>query len=92
MAGLRRSASGRFHLPARARAARARRQQILWDEAARFRGSRHANIIAVSESTFLRSKRKNLFDLPQMVTLKGVGEAAVYRVKRADPPRLALAG
>jgi hypothetical protein len=46
----------------------------------------------VSESTFLRTKRKELFGLPELVTLKGVGEARIYRVKREQAPRLALVG
>lgn len=48
--------------------------------------------IAISESTFLRSRRKEQFALPEMVTLKGVGDTAVYRTRPGEPPRLALAG
>jgi class 3 adenylate cyclase len=59
--------------------------------AARLEGQAEAGGIAVSESTFLRTRRKEKFALPQVVQLKGVGEAAVYRIKPAEPPRLALA-
>jgi adenylate cyclase len=37
--------------------------------------------IAVSESTYLRTRLKPLFDPPERVTLKGVGETAVYRLR-----------
>jgi class 3 adenylate cyclase len=60
--------------------------------ASRIEGQAEPGGIAVSESTFLRTGRKELFALPQLVALKGVGEAPVYRVKRPKPPRLALMG
>lgn len=60
--------------------------------AARLEGQAEPGGIAVSESTFLRTRRKELFQLPEMVTLKGVGDAGVYRIKPAAPPRLSLAG
>lgn len=59
--------------------------------ASRIEGQAEPDGIAVSESTFLRTRRKDAFDPPQTVTLKGVGEAPVYRVKKPQPPRLALA-
>ena len=59
--------------------------------AARLEGQAEADGIAVSESAFLRTRQKALFDLPQLVALKGVGEAAVYRIKRPEEPTLALA-
>lgn len=60
--------------------------------ASRVEGQAEPGGIAVSESTFLRTRRKELFALPELVTLKGVGEAPIYRVAReAARPRLALA-
>ena len=60
--------------------------------ASRVEGQAEANGIAVSESTFMRSRRKELFQLPQLVTLKGVGEAPIYRTRKAEPAELKLAG
>jgi len=60
--------------------------------ASRVEGQAEPGGLAVSESTFLRTKRKELFGLPELVTLKGVGEARIYRVKREQAPRLALVG
>jgi class 3 adenylate cyclase len=60
--------------------------------ASRVEGQAEPGGIAVSESTFLRTRCKHLFDLPQLVALKGVGEAPIYRVSRPEPPRVALAG
>jgi class 3 adenylate cyclase len=60
--------------------------------ASRVEGQAEPGGIAVSESTFLRSRWKELFDLPQTVNLKGVGEAPIYRVKKEAKPRLALVG
>lgn len=59
--------------------------------ASRLEGQAEADGVAVSESTFLRTRRKELFDLPQMVALKGVGETPVYRVRKKEPAKLALA-
>ena len=59
--------------------------------ASRIEGQAEADSIAVSESTYLRSRRKEEFEQPQVVSLKGVGEAAVYRLKRAEAPKLAMA-
>jgi class 3 adenylate cyclase len=47
--------------------------------------------VAVSESTFLRTRRKDMFELPELVVLKGVGETPVYRTRTAEPLQLALA-
>jgi class 3 adenylate cyclase len=60
--------------------------------ASRVEGQAEPGGIAVSESTFLRTRCKELFTLPQLVPLKGVGEVPIYRVKRAEAPRLALVG
>ncbi len=60
--------------------------------AARLEGQAEPGGIAVSESAFLRTRRKELFQLPETVALKGVGDAPVYRIKPSEPPRLALAG
>lgn len=60
--------------------------------ASRVEGQAEPGGIAASESTFLRTRCKHLFALPQLVTLKGVGEAPIYRVKRAEAPRVALVG
>ena len=60
--------------------------------ASRLEGQAEPNSIAVSESTFLRSRRKELFDLPEQVALKGVGDVPVFRLKRAQAPKVALAG
>lgn len=59
--------------------------------ASRIEGQAEPGGIAVSESTFLRTRRKESFELPQIVTLKGVGEAPIYRVKAVATPKLALA-
>jgi class 3 adenylate cyclase len=59
--------------------------------AARLEGQAEPGGIAVSESTFLRTRRKDLFSLPELAPLKGVGEAPVYRIKPAAT-RLSLAG
>jgi adenylate cyclase len=48
--------------------------------------------LALSESSYLRSRRKERFEQPELVTLKGVGEAKVYRSLPSEPVRLALAG
>ncbi len=62
--------------------------------ASRVEGQAEAGGIATSESTFLRTRRKELFGLPQLVTLKGVGEVPIYRVRQQeeDKPKLALVG
>jgi adenylate cyclase len=60
--------------------------------ASRIEGQAEPNGVAVSESTFLRTRCKDLFDLPQLVTLKGVGEAPIYRLRQIEKPRLALVG
>ncbi len=60
--------------------------------ASRLEGQAEPGGIAASESTFLRSRRKELFALPQLVTLKGVGEVPVYRIRREETPVVALAG
>ena len=59
--------------------------------ASRIEGQAQPDGVAVSESTFLRTRRKDLFELPQLVTLKGAGETPVYRIRKPEPPRLALA-
>ncbi len=60
--------------------------------ASRVEGQAEPGGIAVSESTFLRTRRKELFGNPEVATLKGVGEARIYRVKKEDKPQLALVG
>ena len=49
--------------------------------ASRLEGQASANSIAVSESTYLRTRRKELFDPAEQITLKGVGDVPVYRIK-----------
>lgn len=51
--------------------------------ASRLEGQAVTNSIAVSESTYLRTRRKELFDAPEQVALKGVGEVPVFRLKPA---------
>lgn len=48
--------------------------------ASRIEGQAEPDGVAVSESTFLRTRRKGDFAAPKLVTLKGVGEVAVYRL------------
>lgn len=60
--------------------------------ASRLEGQAAANSIAVSESTYLRSRHKVLFDAPEQVTLKGIGEIPIFRLKRREPAPLAQAG
>lgn len=59
--------------------------------ASRIEAQAGAGGIAISESTYLRSRRKPLFGAPEVVTLKGVGETRVYRAQPAEPVELALA-
>ncbi len=59
--------------------------------AARLEGQAEAGGIAVSESTFLRTRRKELFEEPEVAPLKGVGDVPIYRIKPAAQPRIALA-
>ena len=56
--------------------------------ASRLEGQAEANSIAASESTYLRTRRKELFDAPQHVALKGVGEVPVFRLKSPAGQRL----
>jgi class 3 adenylate cyclase len=51
--------------------------------ASRIEGQAAPDGIAVSESTYLRTRLKPLFDPPQQVQLKGVGEVAIYRLTPA---------
>ncbi|MFN3727806.1 MAG: adenylate/guanylate cyclase domain-containing protein [Allosphingosinicella sp.] len=60
--------------------------------ASRLEGQAATNSIAVSESTYLRTRRKELFDAPEEVALKGVGEVPVFRLKREEPPAALRAG
>ncbi len=59
--------------------------------ASRIEGQAQPDGIAVSESTYLRCGRKEDFASPQVVSLKGVGEAPVYHLLMAsadpDPSR-----
>lgn len=48
--------------------------------ASRIEGQAEPDGVAVSESTFLRTRRKEAFASPKLVTLKGVGEVPVYRL------------
>ena len=48
--------------------------------ASRIEGAAHPDGIAVSETTWLRGRGDRHFDLPQTLTLKGVGEMSVYRL------------
>ena len=48
--------------------------------ASRIEGAAHPDGIAVSETTWLRGRGDRHFDLPQTLTLKGVGEMPVYRL------------
>lgn len=48
--------------------------------ASRIEGAAHPDGIAVSESTWMRGRGTRHFELPQMLTLKGVGEMPVYRL------------
>jgi adenylate cyclase len=54
--------------------------------ASRIEGQAAPDGIAISESTYLRTRLKPLFDLPETVQLKGVGEAIIYRLKGAGLP------
>jgi len=47
----------------------------------RIEGAAQPNGIAISESTFLRSRLKRDFSEPEIVTLKGVGPVAIYRMQ-----------
>ncbi|WP_166039073.1 adenylate/guanylate cyclase domain-containing protein, partial [Sphingosinicella sp. YJ22] len=60
--------------------------------ASRLEGQAAANSIVASESTYLRSRHKALFDAPEQVTLKGIGEIPIFRLKRAEPTPVAQAG
>ena len=60
--------------------------------ASRLEGQAASNSIAVSESTYLRTRRKELFDSPEHVALKGVGEVPVFRLKRQEPRSAIPAG
>jgi class 3 adenylate cyclase len=53
--------------------------------ASRIEGTAHPDGIAVSESTWLRGRGDRQFELPQVITLKGVGEMPVYRLARQQP-------
>ncbi len=48
--------------------------------ASRIEGAAHPDGIAVSEPTWMRGRGNRHFELPQMLTLKGVGEMPVYRL------------
>ncbi|GGB52674.1 adenylate/guanylate cyclase domain-containing protein [Blastomonas aquatica] len=48
--------------------------------ASRIEGAANPDGIAVSETTWMRGRGERHFELPQMLTLKGVGEMAVYRL------------
>ncbi|MBH1999876.1 MAG: hypothetical protein I8H96_12155 [Sphingomonadaceae bacterium] len=45
--------------------------------------------IAVSESSFLRCRHKGLFNSPEQVQLKGVGETMIYRLSSQTPAQIA---
>lgn len=61
--------------------------------ASRIEGAAHPDGIAVSESTWMRGRGERQFELPQMLTLKGVGEMPVYRLAQTPAAeRLKLAG
>jgi adenylate cyclase len=46
--------------------------------------------VAVSEATYRRVRASAEFEPPETLVLKGVGEMAVYRLRRPAPPALAL--
>ena len=46
--------------------------------AARLQGAAPINGVAISESTWLRARDRNIFGVPEAMTLKGVGETLVY--------------
>lgn len=46
--------------------------------AARLQGTAPINGVAVSESTWLRARDRDLFGTPEAMTLKGIGETLVY--------------
>jgi len=53
--------------------------------AARIEGTAHPDGIAVSETTWLRGRGDRHFELPEKITLKGVGEVPVFRLAREQP-------
>jgi adenylate cyclase len=60
--------------------------------ASRIEAHARADGLALSESSYLRSRRKERFGPAELVTLKGVGETKVYRSLPPEPMPLALAG
>jgi class 3 adenylate cyclase len=54
--------------------------------ASRIEGQAGPNEIAVSESTYLRTRPKALFGPAERVQLKGVGEVSIYRLNPPAPP------
>jgi adenylate cyclase len=53
--------------------------------AARIEGTAHPDGIAVSETTWLRGRGDRHFELPEKITLKGVGEVPVFRLAKEQP-------
>lgn len=60
--------------------------------ASRIESAAGPNGVAVSEATYMRARASSEFEPPETMVLKGVGEMAVYRLRRPAPPTLALAG
>lgn len=58
--------------------------------ASRIEGQAEPDGVAVSESTFLRTGRKEAFAPPVIVSLKGVGDVPVYHLKTKAASKLAL--
>lgn len=54
--------------------------------ASRIEGTALPSSISVSESTFLRTRMKQLFAAAEVATLKGVGQASIYRLLPSARP------
>lgn len=53
--------------------------------ASRIESAAGVNGVAVSEATWMRVRGRADFDPPETMVLKGVGEMAVYRLRRVEP-------
>jgi len=49
--------------------------------ASRIEGAAEPNGIAVSAATYYQCTGSHEFDLPETITLKGVGDTVIYRIK-----------
>ncbi|MEO0032378.1 MAG: hypothetical protein RIS94_2136 [Pseudomonadota bacterium] len=59
--------------------------------AARIESTARPNSVAISESTWLRARERGGFGVAEVITLKGVGDVAVYQCAPIEPDQDAVA-